>query len=131
MSARAAVRTFDTVIERYKPEIQTLAREARSFVQGLLPGAEEVMDTAGPFAFYGYGPGCRDVVCTLMISKTGVKIGLVHGSTLADPRRLLRGEGKVHRHVPLETPSDLRQPGLKALVRAAHAACRKRSSQEE
>ena len=54
MSARAAVRTFDTVIARYTPEIQRLAHEARSFVRGLLPGAAEVMDTAGPFAFYGY-----------------------------------------------------------------------------
>ena len=123
-----AARTFETLIAPYPPEIQSLARDTRSFLRGLLPDAEEAIDASAPYAFYSYGPGYRGVVCNLMISKTGVKIGLAQGSTLADPRGLLRGSGKVHRHVPLESSSDLRTPGLKALVRAAHAAWRTRSS---
>lgn len=126
-----AARTFDALIARYPPEIQALARDARSFLRGLLPDADEVIDATAPYAFYSYGPGYRGVVCNLMISKTGVKIGVAAGSTLADPRGLMRGSGKAHRHVPLESSSDLRTPGLKALVRAAHAAWRTRSSQGE
>jgi hypothetical protein len=65
-------------------------------------------------------------VCTLILSKTGIKLGLVGGATLPDPHRLLSGSGKVHRQMQLSTPADLRQAGVKALVLAASVACRAR-----
>ena len=46
-----------------------------------------------------YSPGSKGTVCALILSKTGVKIGLFRGSELPDPKGLLRGSGKVHRHV--------------------------------
>jgi hypothetical protein len=79
---------------------------------------------------YTYGPGYRGVVCTLILSKTGVKLGIAGGASLADPHKLLRGAGKVHRHVPLKAIEDLRQPGVKELVAAASAACIERLSQK-
>jgi len=66
------------------------------------------------------------MVCTLILSKKGVKLGLVRGSELADPRGLLEGSGKVHKYVPLRGPADLRKPGLKPLIAAALAAWRNR-----
>ena len=75
-----AARTFDTLIAPYPPEIQSLARDARSFLRGLLPDADEAIDASAPYAFYSYGPGYRGVVCNLMISKTGASnwIALPH-----------------------------------------------------
>ena len=43
--------------------------------------------------------GLSGNVCTLILSKSGVKLGLVHGSELADPNGLLEGSGKVHRNI--------------------------------
>ena len=46
---------------------------------------------------------------------------------MPDPNGLMRGAGKVHRHVVLEKPADLKQPGLKPLVKAALAAWKART----
>jgi hypothetical protein len=77
---------------------------------------------------YQYGPGYRGLVCTLMLSKTGVKLGIVRGAELPDPKGLLTGSGKVHRHVPLRRVADLEQPGLKPLLKAALQAWRRRNA---
>ena len=110
----------------YPPEVRGLALAARDFVATALPGAEETLDETAKVIGYGYGPGYKGVVCTLLLSKTGVKLGIAHGAALPDPRQLMQGEGKVHRHVPLRTTSDLKQPGLKALLKAALAAWKDR-----
>ena len=85
-------RTFAALSKTSSPDIAGLAKEARAGYKGL--------------------------VCTLFLSKSAVKIGLVDGSDLPDPHKLLEGAGKVHKHVVLKTTADLRKPGLKPLVRA-------------
>jgi hypothetical protein len=112
------VRSFEVLISPYPREIQVLARNTREFLRNLLPGASEDVDSSGPYITYGYGAGYRGVVCYMTISKVGVKLGVANGATFADPRRLLEGRGKRHRHVPLASSSDLRKPGLKQLVRS-------------
>ena len=57
---------------------------------------------------YSYGPGCKGLVCTLILSRKGVKLGIVRGSELPDPKQLLEGSGKVHRFVQLNAPADLK-----------------------
>ena len=66
-------------------------------------------------------------MCTLILSQTGVKLGIPYGAAMPDPNALMRGAGKVHRHVVLQTPADLKQPGLKALIKAALAAWKERT----
>src|SRR5262249_32979589 len=76
---------------------------------------------------YGYGPGYKGLLCTLLLSKNGIKLGISHGSELPDPKQLMQGSGKAHRHVQLRTKNDLKQPGLKLLLKAALAAWKKRN----
>ena len=114
----------------YAAEVRGLALAARDFLAAALPGAEETLDETAKVIGYGYGPGYKGVVCTLLLSKTGVKLGIAHGASLPDPRQLMQGEGKVHRHVPLRTTSDLKQPGLKALLKAALAAWKDRRERD-
>jgi hypothetical protein len=64
------------------------------------------------------------------LSKKGIKLGLVGGATLPDPRGLLEGSGKVHRYVQLSKPADLKKVGLKTLVNAARGACQKRLAEK-
>ena len=61
------------------------------------------------------GDRYKGMVCTLILSKSGVKVGLVGGAALSDPYGLLAGPGKVHRHVQLRAPQDLKQAGLRQL----------------
>ncbi|MBI3494240.1 MAG: hypothetical protein HY047_21035 [Acidobacteria bacterium] len=56
-----------------------------------------------------------------------MKLGVVRGAELPDPKHLLEGSGKVHRYVALKTRADLKRPGLKPLLKAALAAWKRRA----
>jgi hypothetical protein len=118
--------SIDTFLADYPPEVRVLTRAARAFLAETLPGSAEALDESARVIGYSYGPGYKGLVCTLILSRTGVKLGVVRGSELPDPKHLLDGSGKVHRHVPLKSPADLKRPGLKALIRAAHKAWKAR-----
>jgi hypothetical protein len=115
------------LLTQYPSGVQETVDAARQVVFAVLPGASEVVDVKARVIGYGYGTGYRDIICTLILSKRGVKLGLVGGASLPDPRRLMQGEGKVHRYVPLTSAEDLGRQGLRPLLRAALAASRKRS----
>jgi hypothetical protein len=118
--------TIDTLLRAYPEDVQMLVRQARTTLQEWLPDAGESVDESARMLAYRYGPGYKGMICTLLLSKSGIKLGLVGGAALADPRGLLAGTGKVHRHVQLRTVEDLHHPGLKQLVLGASAACHKR-----
>ena len=119
-------KTLDRMLERYPSEVGRLAREARAFILEIVPDVQETADGSVPVVGYGYGTGYKGMVCTLILSKSGVKLGVSYGATLPDPKHLLEGSGKVHRYVPLRTAAGLRQPGLATLLRAARQAARAR-----
>jgi len=116
------------LLARYPDDVQALALEATRLIRRLLPGVEQHADPAAGLIAFGYGPGYRGMVCTLLLSKTGVKVGLVRGSELDDPRGLLAGSGKVHRYIQMKSAADLRRPGVSALIKATYNAWRERTS---
>jgi hypothetical protein len=117
---------FESLLEKYPAEVRSVAAEARKFILEKLPGADETTDTKVGVTGYGYGPGYKATICTLLLSKTGVKLGLAHGAALPDPDGLLEGKGKVHRYIALKAASDIRRPGVARLLKAAHAAWKER-----
>jgi len=120
--------TRDVLLDRYPAEVRVLALRARQLIRRLMPDVEERVDRTAPLIGYGYGPGYKDTVCVLILSKTGVKVGLPFGRTLEDPHRLLKGAGKLHRHIQLTDGKDLRRPGVSSLIRGAYGAWRRRNA---
>ena len=125
-----ATRTVEQLVQAYPGEVREVFAAARALLWRLLPGVEQTVDGSAPVVGYGYGPGYRGTVCTLILSKSGVKLGLVRGAELADPRGLLEGSGKVHRYVALREAADVRKPGLSQLGKACYAARKGRSAAE-
>jgi hypothetical protein len=123
-------RTIEEFLGSYPSDVRALALEARRLIRQILTDVEERVDTSAPVVGYGYGAGYRGVVCTLILSKSGVKLGLARGSELRDPHGLLAGSGKVHRYVQLREPTDVRRAGVRQLIKASHVAARKRISAE-
>jgi len=121
-------RTFTSLAKSYPPDVGRLAVAAKKYLLSLMPGLHEELDPSAPYVFYSYGPGYKGMVYTLFLSKSAVKIGLVYGSDLPDPYKLLAGKGKVHKHVELKSPADLEMPGLKQLIKDCDANWRKRQS---
>ena len=121
-------RSAEEVLQSCPSDAQVLADKARRLLLKLLPEAEETVDPTASVLSYGYGPGYRGMICTLLLSKSGVKIGFVHGAKLADPTGLLEGSGKKHKYIQLKTGSDLNRSGVKQLIEAAYAAWRQRNA---
>ena len=111
------------------PHVRSLVLGVRELVLATLPGATEVPDAKARVIGYGYGTGYKDMVATIILSRKGVKLGLVQGASLDDPSGLLEGEGKVHRHIPFAEPGEIERPAVKALIRVAHAAWKERSAE--
>jgi hypothetical protein len=111
----------------YPAAVSDLARGLRAVVRAAMPAAHEELDRAGRVIGYGFGPGYSGLVCTIIPSKKGVKLGVVHGAQLPDPHGLLEGPGKQHRYVAFSKPEDLEKAGLKELLRTAVSAWQERS----
>src|SRR5215472_15196856 len=119
---RAESAEADMLIGQYDPEIQRLIHAARRTLHAAFPGAAETPDLQAHLLGYSYGPGYKGTVATLILSKTGVKIGIPYGASLQDPRQLLAGAGKIHRHVAIREPAELKEPALRALLKKAFSA---------
>lgn len=118
-------------LDGYPPNVRDVALEVRMLILSMLPDALETVDRPARIVAYGFGTRYADTICTIILSKTGVKLGIMRGAELPDPRGLLTGSGKVHRHVPLTTVADVKKPGVKPLLKSAIAAWRARRTAED
>ena len=64
-------RSVEKLLGSYPPDVQALAQRARGLLLKLLPGVQEGASSSAPALAYGYGPGYRGMVCTLILSKSG------------------------------------------------------------
>jgi hypothetical protein len=106
--------------------VRDVALALRTLVLTVVPDAREEIDRPAKLVGYSLGPGYAGMVCVIIPSQKGVKLGLVRGAELADPLGLLQGDGKRHRHVAFASLADLRRQGIKPLLRTAVAACKAR-----
>ncbi len=102
--------------------IQKLAVAARNLILEEAPQASEfvyeVYTIADHFAFTERP---SDAFVFTTTHANWVNLGFNFGSLLPDPAGLLRGEGKLIRHVRIAQLTDLDDPGVRELVRAAIA----------
>ena len=115
------------LLETYPLDVRDLALEARKMIGSIVPDVQEMVDGSAKIIGYGFGSGYADLICTIILSKRGVKLGIARSAVLPDPHGLLEGTGKVHRYVALNKPSDLKRPAIKQLIKAAVVAWKKRS----
>jgi hypothetical protein len=118
---------IEEFIKDYPVEIAERVLKLRSLILGSIPGIIEMPDDSAKIIAYGFGPKYSDNICSILLSKKGVKLGFYKGSELPDPAGLLQGSGKVHKYVVIRTDDDMISPALRALLNEAFAANRKRS----
>ena len=117
MSSMGNSKELEELLNLYTPEVQELARGARKLILAAVPKANEMVDPSARVIGYGYGQNYKDLICTIILSKGGVKLGIVGGATLSDPSGLMEGAGKKHRYVLLNEPADLKKAGLRELIK--------------
>lgn len=116
-----AERQLNAFLSKFDPPIAGVARGARAKLRRLLPGALELVYDNYNALVIGFGPTDRasDAIMSIAVFPRWVSVFFMHGAQLADPDGLLRGSGKRARHIVLEGPATLDQPGVKGLVKAA------------
>lgn len=108
------------LLMRYAPAIQQIALAAREMILEEAPEASElvyeVYTIADHFTFTGRLGGAFAFTTA---HSNWVNLGFSFGALLPDPDSLLRGDGKLIRHVRIAQAADLDVPGVRELVRAA------------
>lgn len=118
--------TTATIFSKYGEATEKLAWQLHGLLIKELKGAEEIPDQSIALVGYGYGKGYKDIICTILLSKQGIKLGFYKGTELPDPAKLLTGTGKVHKYVLINNTNDVKNPAVKRLVGEALKAYKAR-----
>jgi hypothetical protein len=115
-----AIGTFGEAMKRAAPGSQKLALSLRKLIFEIYPSVVEVPWVKQQIIGYGVGPSKKtEHFCYIAPYGSHVNLGFNFGLGLPDPDGLLEGTGKKFRHVKVRKPDDVRNPALRALLRAA------------
>ena len=117
---------IDEFLSNYSEEVFTHASELREVLLTNLPGIIEQIDVPAKMIAYSYGQKYAEMICTIIPSKKGLKLGFYKGVDLPDPDKLLEGSGKISRYVEIRSAEQIKSPALKKLIESALAAYKKR-----
>lgn len=125
MNAAAELASF---LARYDPPIAALARAARAELRQRLRGATELVYDNYNALVIGFGPSERpsEAIFSLVLYPRYVSLCFLQGAKLPDPRKRLRGKGKVVRHLRLASAATLDEPGVRSLMELALARAKVR-----
>ena len=111
------------MLDAWPPELRQRALEARALVLELAPQLDETI------AFRALCYARRDApygviggnVCLVDVKHGQLFVSFLHGASLPDPARLLRGKAKAKRNLPIASAADRRHPAITDLILAAVA----------
>ncbi len=112
---------------QYDKEIAQNVMKLREIISATLPGIKEQVDLPAKMIAYIYGRRYSDMICTIIPSKTEIKLGFYKGTDLPDPQNLLEGTGKISRYVQIKTMEQIESSGIKGLIQNALEAYKLRS----
>jgi hypothetical protein len=121
MRGRSPQAQLDGFIAKYAHGVGATAHAALAKMRARLPGAVQlVYDNYNALAI-GFGPTERasEIVFSIAVYPRWVSLFFARGIRLRDPAHLLKGAGKVVRHIVLTDASDLDRRPVQALISQA------------
>ena len=108
-------------IDRLGPKDQKLMRSVRAAVRKRFPTAHELAYDYGSHVVISYSSTDRaiDSIVAIAGRADGVRLYLMHGPELPDPKGLLLGSGRQTRFVQVEAATQLAHRDVKTLIAAA------------
>lgn len=116
---------MEMLLLRYPEHIRQRFWAARDWLIHRCPTLREEVDVKAGLMAFSLGPGYKGMVCTLILSQKGLKLGLPYAASFPDPHAVLKGGGKVHRHVILPPDGPDAVAGLEHLFQCAVQGCRR------
>ncbi len=111
------------LLAKFEATEQKRIRAARTALRTRLPTAHELLYDYGTFFVIAYSPTEHptDGIVSLAARPDGLRLYVMHGPQLPDPKKLLGGTGKQARFLRLESARQLAHPDVEALIAAAVA----------
>ena len=107
-------------LEPYGPHISDLALALREIILEEAPDASESIYQVYTVAiWFGFSGKMKDMFCYITANAGHVNLGFPRGAALADPNRVLEGEGKTMRHIKFAALRDLERPFVRRYIQAA------------
>jgi hypothetical protein len=109
---------LDTFIDKFEPAIAAETRAVLAKVRERLPGATELVYDNTYALVVGFSPNERpsDAVFSIVVYPRYVVLYFLNGAVLPDPAGVLKGEGKVGRHIRLESAATIDEPAVRELM---------------
>ena len=106
---------------KYKDqELIDLYTDVRNFVLNIHPECNELLyHTHALTSVYSISEKMGDAFCMIPIYTNHLNLGFNKGTLLDDPNNLLKGTGKLIRHIPIANKSDYRINDVKKLIKSA------------
>jgi len=116
-------------LSNYDDNVQRNAFSLRQVIFTVLPGIIEQVDLPAKMIAYSYGPRYVDMICTIIPSKKGLKLGFYKGVDLPDPTHILQGTGKISRYVEIKSAEQVHANDIRQLLEKGLEAYRLRVRQ--
>ena len=112
---------LDGFIDKFTPEVAALTRALMAKAKARIPGAQMlVYDNYNALAIgFGRSEKASEAILSLAVMPRWVTLCFLWGKGLADPHRLLKGEGSRVRHVRLHEPEAFDDPRIDSLIAEA------------
>jgi len=108
---------FESFLANYPLNVAQKALELRQLIIANLPNITEQIDAPAKMVAYCYGQKYAELICVLIPSKKGLKLGFNRGVELKDPFKILEGNGKISRYIQIKLDDDLNlQPTIGLLL---------------
>src|SRR6202050_3799293 len=107
-------------LEAYDRHISDLALALREIVLEEAPDASESVYQVYTVAiWFGFSGKMKDMFCYIATNAKHVNLGFPRGASLADPNRVLEGDGKTMRHIKFASLGDVERPFVRRYIQAA------------
>jgi hypothetical protein len=113
-------------LSQYSPEVLNHALLLREILLKQLPGITEQADLPAKMVAYGYGQKYTELICVIIPSKKGLKLGFNRGIDLPDPDKILEGSAKISRYVVINSEEQIKSAAINQLLKAALLAYKER-----
>ena len=112
---------IDNFLSSYGEEVFASALKLRNVVMKNLPDVIEQIDQPAKMIAYCYGQKYSQLICMIIPSKKGLKLGFNRGVELPDPESILEGAGKISRYVEIKSDSQIKSAAIKKLLKEAYS----------
>lgn len=110
--------TIEDFLKTYQPKVQHICLEIRKIALELLPETEEILFEVWKNITYGTGESRmdKDLIIYIAPFKDSVNLGFYRGASLTDNKKLLKGTGKLLKHIKIKSMTDYQIDDIRQLI---------------